>query len=351
MRNAAFIAILLLGAVGAPLATTAQPAPAALRDHPKLKRYEGSELLAHHQVAFDEATLAVAPVYWKGDSATASQVLELEGAVSRLVYAAPKGRSTFEVSRNYRDEIAGGGGQILFECKDAECLDAKNKTSGKYNNTALRALILPDGILDVSRERAASCATAQPGTGAHDWEPFTQARYFVARLGDGTHVAVLVYQMSAPYDCQSTHGVVYALVTLVVPAGLEQRMVTVKADEIAKAIDETGRIAIYGIYFDTDKAVLKPESKPALDEIAKLLQKQPELKLHVVGHTDDQGGLDYNMGLSRRRAEAVVAALTSEYGIAASRLIANGVAYLAPVASNREEAGRAKNRRVELVPQ
>jgi outer membrane protein OmpA-like peptidoglycan-associated protein len=75
------------------------------------------------------------------------------------------------------------------------------------------------------------------------------------------------------------------------------------------------------------------------------------LKLHVVGHTDNQGGLDHNLALSKQRADAVTAALTATYGIAAVRLTANGVAYLAPVASNAAEAGRAKNRRVELVPQ
>jgi outer membrane protein OmpA-like peptidoglycan-associated protein len=89
---------------------------------------------------------------------------------------------------------------------------------------------------------------------------------------------------------------------------------------------------------------------PALDEIAKLLKKEPELKLHVVGHTDNEGGLAFNMNLSKRRAEAVVNALVKNYGITAKRLTANGVAYLAPVAVNTTEEGRARNRRVELVP-
>lgn len=75
------------------------------------------------------------------------------------------------------------------------------------------------------------------------------------------------------------------------------------------------------------------------------------MKLHVVGHTDNVGGYDSNLGLSKRRAEAVVAALSRDFGIAAERLTANGVAYLAPVAVNTTEEGRAKNRRVELVPQ
>ena len=130
-----------------------------------------------------------------------------------------------------------------------------------------------------------------------------------------------------------------------------QNMVVVKADEMSKAIASTGKVALYGILFDTNKADIKPESKPALDEIATLLKAQPNLKLHIVGHTDNVGGLESNMALSRRRAEAVMAALKGDYGIAAPRLTANGVAYLAPVAVNTSEEGRAKNRRVELVPQ
>ncbi len=83
--------------------------------------------------------------------------------------------------------------------------------------------------------------------------------------------------------------------------------------------------------------------------MAKLLKAFPDLRVLIVGHTDSTGDREYNMGLSRRRAEAVVKSLRDHYGIAASRLIPAGVGMLAPVASNRTEEGRAKNRRVELV--
>lgn len=128
-----------------------------------------------------------------------------------------------------------------------------------------------------------------------------------------------------------------------------QHMVVVSADEMSQTIASKGRVALYGILFDFNKADLKAESRPALGEIAKLMQQDPNLKLHVVGHTDNVGGYDFNLSLSKRRAEAVVAALAREYGIAGHRLTPNGVAYLAPVAANTSEEGRAKNRRVELV--
>jgi OOP family OmpA-OmpF porin len=132
---------------------------------------------------------------------------------------------------------------------------------------------------------------------------------------------------------------------------LMKQEVTANAESFARSIRQSGRVAVYGIYFDTGKAVIKPESDGALAEIAKLLKKDNGLKINVVGHTDNLGAIDSNMKLSQARADAVVKSLTGKYGIAASRLKAYGVASLAPVALNGTEEGRAKNRRVELVMQ
>lgn len=110
-----------------------------------------------------------------------------------------------------------------------------------------------------------------------------------------------------------------------------------------------GHVAVYGIFFDSGKAEVKPESKPALEEIARLLKQDPGLRLRVVGHTDNTGPLEANMRLSLARAEAVAQALVSQHGIAAARLKGHGVGPLAPVATNDGEEGKAKNRRVELV--
>jgi outer membrane protein OmpA-like peptidoglycan-associated protein len=129
-----------------------------------------------------------------------------------------------------------------------------------------------------------------------------------------------------------------------------QNMVLVNADEMSKAIQAGGRVTLYGIFFDFNKTEVKSESKPTLEQISKLLQQQPQLRLLVVGHTDNIGGLNFNLDLSRRRAEAVAAALVQQFGVAANRLSAHGVAFLAPLATNASDEGRAKNRRVELVP-
>ena len=134
------------------------------------------------------------------------------------------------------------------------------------------------------------------------------------------------------------------------PAVREQNMVAVSAKEMSDAMTATGKVALYGIFFDTDKADVKPESKAALTEIASLMKSQPQRKLHVVGHTDSQGSIESNFDLSKCRAFAIKAALASQYGVAETRTAAHGVAHLAPIASNGDDAGLAKNRRVELVP-
>jgi OmpA-OmpF porin, OOP family len=125
----------------------------------------------------------------------------------------------------------------------------------------------------------------------------------------------------------------------------------VTAEALAKDLQAAGHVAVYGIYFDTDKAEIKAGSEPILIEMARLLQVSPGLKVYIVGHTDNQGALGYNLDLSQRRADAVAQALVQRFGIEVNRLAAKGVGPLSPLASNDQEAGRAKNRRVELVKQ
>jgi outer membrane protein OmpA-like peptidoglycan-associated protein len=134
-----------------------------------------------------------------------------------------------------------------------------------------------------------------------------------------------------------------------VEKGAMRQYVVADAAALSNDIRAKGHVAVYDIHFDTGKAVVKPESKPALDEVAKLLKGDPALKLWVVGHTDSVGRVDDNMRLAQARGEAVVAELVKAYGIEASRLKGYGVGPLAPVAGNDDEAGRAKNRRVDLV--
>jgi outer membrane protein OmpA-like peptidoglycan-associated protein len=142
---------------------------------------------------------------------------------------------------------------------------------------------------------------------------------------------------------------VYRL-TVVEREAMEQ-VVEANAEAMGNDIKATGHVAVYGIYFDSGKADIKPESDTVIAELAKLLKSNASLKLHVVGHTDNTGAFDGNMKLSKDRAAAVAKALEANHGIATSRLNAYGVGSLCPVATNRTDEGKAKNRRVELVEQ
>lgn len=128
-----------------------------------------------------------------------------------------------------------------------------------------------------------------------------------------------------------------------------EQSVVVSAEQIAKDMGAEGKVVFYGIYFDTDKSTLKAESAPTLAEMAKWLKTNGNTNVFIVGHTDMQGPLERNQKLSRDRAASVIGALTKEHGINANRLAADGVGPLAPLASNINEAGRTKNRRVEMV--
>jgi OmpA-OmpF porin, OOP family len=127
--------------------------------------------------------------------------------------------------------------------------------------------------------------------------------------------------------------------------------ITANADAMGNDINSTGHVAVYGIFFDSGKTAIKPESDLAIEQISKLLLNNQSLNLLVVGHTDNVGTIESNMKLSKDRADAVVNALISKYGIPAARLKSYGVASLSPVSSNDNEEGRARNRRVELVKQ
>jgi OOP family OmpA-OmpF porin len=137
---------------------------------------------------------------------------------------------------------------------------------------------------------------------------------------------------------------------VVVEKGAMKQDVVANAAALSASIVATGKAAVYGIYFDTAKSVVKPESTPALEEITKLLKQNGSLTLYVVGHTDTAGLLDFNLKLSADRAAAVVKALVDR-GIVASRLKGAGVGPYCPETSNRSEEGKARNRRVELVEQ
>ncbi|HEY0592843.1 MAG TPA: OmpA family protein [Thermoanaerobaculia bacterium] len=148
-------------------------------------------------------------------------------------------------------------------------------------------------------------------------------------------------------EAQKGNGTIW--IRIVREKAMEQTIVA-DAASLSNDLKTTGHVTVEGIYFDTGKSELKPESAQAIAEMTKLLKSDPSLKVYVVGHTDTVGNLDANLKLSQARAEAVVQALAGA-GIAPARLKSFGNGPFAPVASNASDEGRARNRRVELVKQ
>ncbi|TXL77529.1 DUF4892 domain-containing protein [Vineibacter terrae] len=341
IRGALRLGLLLATAwLAAEGAATAQPnVPitrdlAGAKDHPLVPRYEGSLIIGYKTDRFAEVDIPMGPSVDPGvEKRHFERVDAVEGARTRLLYIAPMERTSLEVIRNYKEALLAGGFKPLFECNRDTCGDSPERPFLEFN--ASRRLSATQVM-----EYAFSAGVVDP-------------RMLVVKLDrpQGTvHVIVFAaYQENVASKAASNRVAVF--VDIVESGTMEKRMVTVQAPEMATNLSREGKQAIYGIYFDFDKADIKPESKPQLEEMAKLMQANPALKVYIVGHTDNQGALDYNVGLSQRRAEAVARALATQHGIAASRMTARGLGPLAPVTSNATEDGRAKNRRVELVQQ
>lgn len=323
-----------------------------VRDPAWLKRYEGSFIVSGEQRGFDAMKFPASRLVRVPDQTDAynnnvyraEQVREVEGEYTRLLYIAPRDRSPLEVMRNYLDLVEEGGGKTLYRCTDTDCGGDLAGNDHGGGNQGLIEQIYPQARLkdaDFSNGKCTSGATPR------------EQHYSLATLPDGSGgertLGIVTFQVGDRSYCDALEDRTAVLVVAVSPKPRERKMVTVTSDEMAKALDAAGHIALYGIQFDTNKSSLKPESVDTIAQIAKLLQAQPALKLDVVGHTDNVGDAAANLKLSQRRADAVVVALVEDHGIDEARLSSRGEGLGKPVADNATEEGRAKNRRVELV--
>lgn len=334
---------LVVGALGAQTTPALKDITGA-KDPAGIKRYDGSTIIGYKFEKFGEFTFPLGPLTRGRDSSgwTPAKEQHAEGQRTRVLYTAPVGRSSLEVLRNYEQELIKAGFSTVYQCAGSQCGD---------NNVAEHYLwTMENRLADYPPPhsgRPPGQVTAYAFSSAKDQRLLTAHRSGAAgEAWASVYVAVGAFDMHA-----ETNNHPLALVDLVESAPMETKMVTVDASTMAKDIAATGHVALYGILFDTDKTDIKPESSSTIVEIAKVLKQDPQLTMYVVGHTDNVGGYDYNIGLSQRRAAAVVQELTSKHGIPPARLKAAGTGPLAPVAPNDSDAGRAKNRRVELVKQ
>lgn len=314
---ACFIGLALLGGSVAKGQTDVKDS----QDHALVGRFVGSTIRVYEAKDFDEYTVGLGKLSFRNNAFQWSKSEKIEGRVTRITYLAPATASTAAIVRSYEEALRKAGFAPLFTA-DEQGLG--------YRYDTWHYKVYPDP----QRKRPYLLGPRSP-------------RYLVAKLarpeGD---VWAVVYAAFGGTGAKNSPTVQLDIIEIkALAAGL------VTAETMAEGLAKTGRVAIYSIYFDTDKAEIKPESERTLKEIAKLIQQNPGLHLYVVGHTDNVGTLPYNMDLSERRADAVVKALAAGHGADPARLRSAGVGPLAPVAPNKAEDGRAKNRRVELVAQ
>ncbi|TMK41085.1 MAG: DUF4892 domain-containing protein [Alphaproteobacteria bacterium] len=313
---------------------TAQPVSAAdkagCRDFDGMMRFQNSSIALCDSRSFAEYTLPIGKITGF-DSRTNHAEMEasqdLEGRLTQLLYTIPKGPSSAEVFRNYKEYLASAGYRVLYE--------AKGPDFGPSQGSFFESMGPGGQIVGYSAD---------------------QSRYLAAVKEDGaakTHIALYIIEFDDGYnpELKVEKGQVVVRLDAVQSGELKNGMVAVSATEIAKRLDTAGQVILSGILFDFNKAQLKPDSRAALDQIAAFLKSDPTRKVYLVGHTDNVGGFDFNMQLSQARADAVVADLMTTYGINPARLKGYGAGLLAPIASNASEDGRARNRRVELIPQ
>lgn len=301
-------------------ATTYGEAPGS-RDHPLVGRFNGAVLHKYGTIGFEKVTVNLPD----------KRVESAEGKVFNYFYLGPKGHSDLEVFRNYKQSLEKNGFKLLYACEDgALCVQQDLSAHARKWTDDSRAFV--GGSFYMNNMTSG--------------KPF---RFLMARLARPTGDVTVILTLRGGYWADRGFDTDYFLQVIEAQAMQTDQVKVVMADSLGRGLTADGKIALYGIFFDTAKADVKPESKPQLDEMAKLLLQTPKLQVIIVGHTDNQGGVDANLALSLRRAQAVAAALTKNYKVDASRLSARGVANFSPVASNDADAGRAKNRRVELV--
>lgn len=319
--------ILLCLSISFTLTVQAQGDAADCADHPLISRFPGSVLIWCSADNFSEYHIATGPVtgYRNID-----EWIDLEGKVYRHNYELYNSTATMnEVYQNYRNALQRAGFEILAAGSDPNRA-RRNEVGG---STWVGVAYIKNPLPQTSKSRLFLGSSSSGGHG--------HVAAKLSRPEGDVYITVTVYQQ------QASRIVTQIDITEVTP--LDDGKITVDVDYLAREIAIRGSVALYGVYFDFDQAVVKPESDPELAVVSEYLKNNPDVKLYVVGHTDDAGSLEYNIELSRRRATAVVAKLTTDYGIDEDRLIAQGVGPLAPKTTNESEDGRAKNRRVELV--
>lgn len=296
------------------------------KDHPIITRYPGSVIEYCDLQIHKEFNIATGP---ETGYRIISAWTKTAGKQTRIYYSIKGDRTVSEVYKNYLEAMKRAEMNLL-----ANQLHGARNVSTEVGGASWLVTFYKSNPFPTS-----------DGIKINQSSSTTGGTFYIAGKGATPNGTVCVVVSGKQYSDKE----VVVLLDVIEEAKVEDDFIKVDASFMAKKLKETGRVALQGILFDFDKTTILKESEPLLAEIAKMLNENPTFKLYVVGHTDMQGTLEYNMKLSAGRASAVVSYLTEKLGIAATRLSPQGVGPLAPAATNDTEEGKTKNRRVELV--
>lgn len=315
-------------------------------------RLPGSLIVSHFTTPLDQAEFPKSTLKRRSGS-TAKNVrivspdesLNVVGARTRNVYLLKPGVPPFAAARAYEDSLTNQGAELVYTCSGDDCGGRSGFAGGIGGNLmSLAYYVWPDSRIVDDKNSAGMCA--QTG-----YIKNQEYRLFRDETKDTT-VSIHAYTLNPSQfsDCNKNFTQLTAVaVDVIAPDTAPIELTTVTSDEMQSEISSTGKIALYGINFDSGTDSLRADSADTIDQIAALLKSDGALRLLIVGHTDAQGSFDFNKDLSERRAGSVVRALIERHGIAKDRLFPVGVSFASPVATNDTEDGRAQNRRVELV--
>jgi OmpA-OmpF porin, OOP family len=283
-------------------------------DHPLISRYAGSWLIGWRKQNFADAK----PLHMlTQDIATAKKLdrnLVVEGEITELFYVSPAGRTALEVQRNYEDALKSAGAVLVYSCREEDW--------GCYRNGGPATELLLNYVVPRTQQIKDEHTSSYEAFNAKA-KDLRLAVFTLTKGGDKTWITV--YSVDSDDSAKAFANSASTYLRIIQPKSMDSGQVKVfDANQIAKVLGDEGKLALYGIYFDTGSAVLKPESDAQMAEMAKLLKGSAALRVFIVGHTDNQGAFEANLALSQKRAEAVTAALVGKHGVDARRLSAKG---------------------------
>ncbi len=327
MRAVSSLAFLCM-AVALSISAHAQDAEDIV-EHPLISRYPGQDIPWQHIENYQPYRVPTGPVT---GYRTISDWIDTEGRITRTFYRYRGTERTFsEIYLNYLDSLREQDFEILLDGVSPD-----RRGSGPGSRQWAEVLFRENVAAKPGEVGTLFSGTSSSGAAA-------ALVAYKDRAAGEVYVVVNVEQHSADY--------VGALIDIVEVAAAETGLVAVDPEAIGSDIEEYGRVVLDGLFFDHDKATLTTASDEALAAVAGYLGANPDQTFFVVGHTDSTGAFAYNRNLSADRARAVVDALVTRYGIARDRLEPHGVGPLSPVFNNGSDAGRERNRRVEMVQQ